>query len=643
MPRLLVYGELEVGPVLSRLGELGMNVEAIVATTPYEVVREGIARSDFVFANNVDLDPFLPDLAKCRLTVVAATGYDWIDIERARALSVPIANLVGYSTEACVEYIISAILDSLRPIRQGAEQAAGGDWSKARLDGRELHGMTIGIIGCGRIGSRLASVLSAISVRLLVHTRSQRHLPNVICTDLHTLMAQSSVVVVCCSLNASSRELLDRDALALMREDAVVVSISPNAVFDLEAFADAMHGRAGARAVLDLDPILPDHPLLRQPNVQITPHIAFKTNETLDRRIHTAVDVLQTFLSGGDVTWISPRLRRDVRPEPPAVSDELLEIASSFYYAQALYSFIRSGLAEILRDGPVKAADAAARAQMPFDGVDLLLRAGASAGYLTATEDGFLLTPRFAPLLDREGGCYVGDAIRSVIMSSYLPWRGLPRFVRTGKRIRPLQKLRGSSSRWASILTRGSDQMARSFAPMICAALADRKVEQILDIGCGSAAITRRVLRQHEEARAVLVDTERVLRMAETRFIEPDLLGRCDLRPFDFMGPAPLPGGNDVVLLANVLHMLDHPATSTLLQRAVNAAAEQGTVLATSCFLDPMPTAFSTHFALSCALHTGGRGYTIDEMREMFRAAALRNIRVLNLGKHWRAILGEVL
>ena len=74
----------------------------------------------------------------------------------------------------------------------------------------------------------------------------------------------------------------------------------------------------------------------------------------------------------------------------------------------------------------------------------------------------------------------------------------------------------------------------------------------------------------------------------------------------------------------------------------VNAAAEHGTVLATSCFLDPTPTAFSTHFALSCALHAGGRGYTIDEMREMFRGAALRNIRVLNLGKHWRALLGEV-
>jgi phosphoglycerate dehydrogenase-like enzyme len=114
------------------------------------------------------------------------------------------------------------------------------------------------------------------------------------------------VLVVSCALTDDSRGLLDEAALASLPDDVVVVSVVPNDVFDVDALAEALSQRPDAYACLDLDPLPPDHRLLNLPNVQVTPHIAFKTNETITRRIDQCIDEVEAVLENRKPTLLPP-------------------------------------------------------------------------------------------------------------------------------------------------------------------------------------------------------------------------------------------------------------------------------------------------------------------------------------------------
>ncbi|HYW52970.1 MAG TPA: NAD(P)-dependent oxidoreductase, partial [Dongiaceae bacterium] len=122
------------------------------------------------------------------------------------------------------------------------------------------------------------------------------------------LIAEAELAFVCCSLNASSRELFGAALLERMREDVVLTSVSPNGVFDVDAVAAAFAARPRAHATLDLDCIDPSHPLLRLANVTVTPHVAFLTEESLARRFDGCIDALHGFLRRTPISYISPHV-----------------------------------------------------------------------------------------------------------------------------------------------------------------------------------------------------------------------------------------------------------------------------------------------------------------------------------------------
>ncbi len=305
--KVLFLGELTpTAEHLARLKSMRIEPSFLGANAAYREVEDELARTDFVFANNVDLDPLLPALRSVRLTVIAATGYHWLDIHSAREFGVRIANLPLYSAPAVLEYMLWAALDAARPLQRAAHAARGGDWSTQAQVGGELAGSRTGILGYGRIGSALAARLDALGARVVVGTRRpEQPVGKWSRLPLPQLLEASEFLFVCCSLTEDSTGLLDDVALASLPSDANLVSTSPSAVFDLEAVARAFDARPLARAILDLDRISPEHPLFSCDNVTITPHVAFATRETLDRRIHACIDQLQALLSKAEVSYIS--------------------------------------------------------------------------------------------------------------------------------------------------------------------------------------------------------------------------------------------------------------------------------------------------------------------------------------------------
>lgn len=305
--RVLFLGELTpTAEHLARLKSTGIAPGFVAANAPRGEVERELARADFVFANNVELDPLLPALRSVRLTVVAATGYDWLDIHSARTLGVRIANLPLYSAPAVLDYMLWAALEAARPLRRAAEAARRGEWETEPHVGGELTGSRAGVLGYGRIGSALAARLDALGARVTVGTRRPEqpvgHRTRLPLTDL---LKASEFLFVCCSLTEESSGLLDDRALENLPSDANLVSISPSAVLDLEAVARAFDARPLGRAILDLDRLPPAHPLLSCENVTITPHVAFATRETLDRRIQACIDQVEALLSNGQVSYIS--------------------------------------------------------------------------------------------------------------------------------------------------------------------------------------------------------------------------------------------------------------------------------------------------------------------------------------------------
>jgi D-3-phosphoglycerate dehydrogenase len=311
--RLLIYGDLEpTSEHLLRLRGRLWDVVLLKASCAIEKVRHLIANCDAVFVNNVDINPLLEDIGVQRICVLAATGYSFVDIHRARTLGVRIARLVDYSVPAVVEYMLTAALGALRPLNTASNRVKQNDWSKADHIGRELAHRRAGVIGCGKIGQQIISRLRGLNLQISCTTRSPtQQRPNfesgdVAWQDIDALMSESDVIFVCCDSNSTSNTLLNRNRLAKMKQGAMLISISPNPVIDLASLAEILRERTDLRAVLDLDPLPVGHELLARTNITITPHIAFATVETIYRRFEECIDTLFEAMDGQPVEWISP-------------------------------------------------------------------------------------------------------------------------------------------------------------------------------------------------------------------------------------------------------------------------------------------------------------------------------------------------
>ena len=245
------------------------------------------------------VDDELLDAAGPQLRVVAnhAVGVDNVDLDACRRRGVVVANTPDVLSEATAELTIALVLALLRRVAEGDRLIRRGEewiWAPTLMLGRGLGGLTLGLVGHGRIGQVVERLALAHGMRVVWTSRGGGH-------SLDTLLSDADVVSLHVPLTAETRHLIDAAALARMKPSAVLVNTSRGPVVDEEALVAALEGGVIAGAALDVFEREPEvhEGLLRLENVVLAPHLGSATEETREAMGMLCVQALRAVLLEG--------------------------------------------------------------------------------------------------------------------------------------------------------------------------------------------------------------------------------------------------------------------------------------------------------------------------------------------------------
>lgn len=239
-----------------------------------------------------------------KMISVAFTGVDHIDMITCQEKGITVCNAAGYSTHSVAELTLGLMVAVMRNITACNEVVRKGQ-TKAGLIGQELYGKTVGVVGTGAIGSKVARILRAMDCRVLAYSRTRREEVSklgVEYVDLDTLLAESDIVTLHVPLTEETKFLIDKERLALMKPTSILINTARGPVVDNKALAEALQRGQLAGAgidVYDMEPPLPDnYPLLALDNAVLTPHVGFATTEAFYRRAEIVFANIKMWLEG---------------------------------------------------------------------------------------------------------------------------------------------------------------------------------------------------------------------------------------------------------------------------------------------------------------------------------------------------------
>ena len=270
---------------------VGDDVEIVcydTRTTDVEELGRLCRDADIIAIGNL---PFPREvLEKCenlKMLAVAFTGLDHVDLKYCEERGIKVQNCAGYATTAVAELTFGLLLDLCRNIGK-CDTAARNGGTKAGLIGFELEGRTMGIVGTGAIGARVAKLAAAFGMDVIAYSRTPGKVAGVRYVSLEELLAQADVVSLHVPLTDETRGMIGAEELALMKKTAVLVNTARGPVVDTKALADALNSGRIAGAAIDVfdaePPLDADEPLINAKNTVVTPHVAFATDESMIKR-----------------------------------------------------------------------------------------------------------------------------------------------------------------------------------------------------------------------------------------------------------------------------------------------------------------------------------------------------------------------
>ena len=304
-------GDLSWGS-LKEMGEV-----TVYERTRREEIAGQAADADIVLTNKVVMDrEMMALLPRLKYIGVLATGYNVVDIEAAREREIIVTNVPAYSTESVAQTVFAHLLTVTNRTEHYAQQNRQGRWAENRdfcywdTELTELAGKTMGIVGLGHIGRRVAEIALAFGMQVKAMTsKKAEDLPaGIQKAELQSLLASADVVSLHCPLTEGTRHLIHRETLRLMKPSAILINTGRGPLVDDEALAEALNEgrlRAYCADVVTEEPPKADHPLLHAPNAFITPHIAWATVEARKRLLQTAIGNVEAFVNGHPVNVVS--------------------------------------------------------------------------------------------------------------------------------------------------------------------------------------------------------------------------------------------------------------------------------------------------------------------------------------------------
>jgi phosphoglycerate dehydrogenase-like enzyme len=324
MPKKILFSPTQPDVIVDmarRMTPAGYELVVVDPGSP-EFYKEAIDAEYFMGLARQMGGEFFRSAPKLRLVQLLSAGYDRVDIEAARKAKVPVANNGGANAIAVAEHTILLMLAVLKRLVRFHNDVVAGKWRAGNLvDDRvgELAGKIVGIIGLGNIGKKVARRAQGFDARVQYYdierlTEAQEDALGVRFVLRDELLRTSDVVSLHVPLDDSTRHLIGARELHAMKPDAVIINTCRGPVIDEAALHEALKGGTIAGAGLDVlvdEPPARDNPILKLPNVTLTPHSAGPTWENWTARFRNGFDNIQRVAAGRAPRWVIPELTRE--------------------------------------------------------------------------------------------------------------------------------------------------------------------------------------------------------------------------------------------------------------------------------------------------------------------------------------------
>lgn len=292
---------------LNKFGEI-----SIYARTEPKIEQylERCKNSDAIIINKSVLalgDELFSQLHNLKLIMVAATGYNIIDIVSAKSHNITVCNVPGYGTDSVAQHTIALLLELANQVGAHSKSVEKGNWANA-VDWCytvspiiELANKTLGIIGFGNIGKKVGEIANALGMNVLYSSNSDKKSSFAKWVDINTLIKTSDFISLHCPANEKTTKMVNGDFLDKMKKSSFIINTSRGQLIDEQALAKSLNNEIIAGAALDVlsqEPPKFNNPLLSAKNCIVTPHNAWISFEARQRIMSILEENLKGFLAG---------------------------------------------------------------------------------------------------------------------------------------------------------------------------------------------------------------------------------------------------------------------------------------------------------------------------------------------------------
>ncbi|MGN0435598.1 MAG: D-2-hydroxyacid dehydrogenase, partial [Wujia sp.] len=275
--------------------------------TPQEQVEERMRDADIVITNKaVITGAIMKACPQLKYIGVIATGYNVVDVEAAKELGIVVTNVPGYGTDAVAQFTFALMLEMCNQVGIHTASVMEGGWSRHPDFSYwltplvDVKNKTLGIIGYGSIGAKVAEIALAFGMEVLLYSRTKKAAPiKAKWVSLDELLEQSDVITLHCSLTKENEKLINAETIAKMKDGARLINTARGGLVDETALVEALHSGKLAGAALDVissEPMSKDSPLFGAKNLIVTPHIAWASHEARERLMGIAISNVKGYL-----------------------------------------------------------------------------------------------------------------------------------------------------------------------------------------------------------------------------------------------------------------------------------------------------------------------------------------------------------
>lgn len=297
---------------IQQFGEL-----IVYERTASEEIIDHVGDAEIVLTNKTVFDEdTIAKLKNVKYIGVLATGYNVVDLKAASKRGIVVTNIPAYSTDSVAQMTFAHILNVTNHVDHYASASRDGEWSRCPdfcywdKPLVELAGKTIGIIGLGNIGMKVANIALNFGMNVIAYTSKEpKEIPNGINkASIDNILSDSDIISLHCPLTKQTRELINKDSIAKMKRSVIVVNTGRGPLVNEEDVANALHnGLIGAYCadVMCSEPPSADNPLFVEQNAYITPHVAWASKEARIRLMDIAEKNIHSFLSGKPINVVN--------------------------------------------------------------------------------------------------------------------------------------------------------------------------------------------------------------------------------------------------------------------------------------------------------------------------------------------------